>query len=69
MAPAMCVIPAYDTGDWLRKGLSASVVHRISALAQRSLSVIQVSSAFLAGSCYCQVSMLAQIPMPCASVK
>ncbi len=45
MAPAMCIIPAYDTGDWLGSGLSASVVHRVSALAQRSMSIIQVSLA------------------------
>ena len=48
MAPAMCIVPAYSTGDWLGKGLSASVVHRVSALAQRSISVLQVCAAFLA---------------------
>ena len=41
----MCVIPAYATGDWLGTSLSASVIHRVSALAQRSMSAIQVSFA------------------------
>lgn len=53
MSPAMCIVPAYSTADWLGKALSASVVHRASTLAQRSMSVIQVSSAFLAKVCWC----------------
>jgi len=43
-AIAMCVMPAYDTNEWLGRGVSASVIHRVSALARRSLSALQVNS-------------------------
>ena len=43
----MCIIPAYAPEEPLGGHLSASVVHRASALARRSLSALQVAANFL----------------------
>lgn len=43
----MCIIPAYAPEEPLGGHLSASVVHRASVLARRSLSALQVAANFL----------------------
>ena len=45
-APAMCLVTGYDPSGqaWTRQRPSAAVVHRLAALARRSMAALQVLS-------------------------